>query len=225
MAALQSAAAAAPRTPATPVRVYPYVAIVVDTSKSMRDPATGRLLDAVVQSVRDTLALFPSAASVVVDADGTSITPASFNWVANMPTMQSRLLSQLPAYPVESGKDPSKGLIAVLRSGLAGNTYICVIGDEWTLNSDDPVAAVARNNPAGNGSRLFVRIGAIQVPTFGIGASTPGSRTFQSYMARIAEGSGGGVTVLDANAMRQVSAASAADPRVQALRNVINLVP
>jgi hypothetical protein len=65
----------------------------------------------------------------------------------------------------------------------------------------------SRPGPAGTSA---VRIGGIQVPTFGVGASTPGSRALQTNLSRIAEDSGGGMTVPDVNAMRPASPLPAA---------------
>ncbi len=177
-----------------------HVAIVIDTSGSMRDARTNRLFAPVIQTVGDTLAVYANAKFIaVLDADGRTVIPG---WTPNTPANRNLILSALSRYTADNISNPIPGLrnaLRMLTTEPGSRASIIVIGDELAVDDLATIPGlISQMNPIDSDGKRRARISAIQVPT------VPGADTmlkFESVMKRVTAESGGTFVQLDTSAM------------------------
>jgi hypothetical protein len=178
------------------------LAFVIDTSGSMRDPATGRLWGVVGQLVRAAIDADAEATHVIAfDADGRLLSP---RWLPRTAANVDALLQALSAYNQDTISNPAPGLYRALGSGNAGaqkvRVHVWVIGDEFVEREAQVWSRVEALNPADASGHRRATISAIQLPTTvrmtptlpaGEGRMANTGLKFQMLMSELAKTHGG----------------------------------
>lgn len=148
-----------------------YVAFVIDTSGSMRDPNTGRLLQMALDKMNDLVSSYPVVRGVqFLDADGRFIVRGSrAEWISDSPEVRADAMRALHAYPVFSNSNPVPGIVRAIRTLHDPNNpemrmAVFVVGDEFTGTADPVINRLEEINPRGEDGRRPVSINAIGIP-------------------------------------------------------------
>ena len=147
-----------------------YLAFVLDTSGSMRDPNSGYLWPIVVNKIEDVLEAYPSIDGIqVFDADGRSIIGQGGRWVPDSPEIRERVKWAVRRYGIFSNSNPVPGIIKAIRTLHVEDDPdmdmgIYVFGDEFTGTADAVLRRIDQLNPMDEEGKRPVTINAIGFP-------------------------------------------------------------
>jgi len=148
-----------------------HLLIVIDTSGSMRDPATGQILPYVIRKVRELFLAYPAITGLqFMDADGAYLIPGTAGrWIPDQRHSRDQLVQAVANYPRASSSNPVPGLLRALRTfggdAAAGKKVaIYVFGDEFTQTAAEVLPRIDRLNPRGADGRRPVAIHALGFP-------------------------------------------------------------
>jgi hypothetical protein len=149
-----------------------YLAFIIDTSGSMRDPATDRIWSSVIKKVDEVLDAYPQVEGVqVLDADGRFILGrGSEQWLADSPEVRAGIKQAIRRYDVATNSNSVPGIMRAIRTlHDAKNDRmkmgIYVFGDEFTGTSPPVIKRLEELNPADEKGERKVVINAIGFPT------------------------------------------------------------
>ena len=148
-----------------------YIAFVIDTSGSMRDPNTRLVWSYVIQKFEETLDSYPEVKGIqLLDANGRFIIGRGMGsrWMPDNRETREFMVRTLRLYPYDSESNPVPGIAQAIRR-LADpddeemEMGIYVFGDEFTGKSEPVLNTLDRLNKSKDGERL-ARINAIGFP-------------------------------------------------------------
>ena len=196
-----SAEAVARVAAALPLGNATHVAYVMDTSGSMRDPATGSLRAAVVEQVWAIFVAYPRVRQVqILDADGRFILGRAGTWIANEGVTREIIQRALESYSIFSNSDPAPGIIRAMRNlpdagDSAQAMSVVVLGDEFTGDDEATVAWLDRANPVDAAGRRRFAVSAVgfaaHLPESTQAPAGSAAEKFSRAMRRIATAHGG----------------------------------
>src|SRR5688500_11670657 len=154
-----------------------YLAFIIDTSGSMRDPNHGGLWPIVIRTIESVLDVYPNIEGIqLIDGDGRFIlgrraqgTPA---WLPDTPETRDAIKRVLRRYEQDTVSNPVPGIYNAMRflydkENEKMRMGIFVFGDEF--NSSDSADVVLRRleelNPADENGKRAVTINAVGFPT------------------------------------------------------------
>ena len=154
-----------------------YIAFVIDTSGSMRDPNHGGLWPIAIRSIENVLDAYPNIDGIqLLDADGRFILgrrgTGSDGWLPDTPDTRESIKRTLRRYDQDTVSNPVPGVYNAIRFLLDKENPkmkmgVFVFGDEF--NSSDSADAVIRRldelNPADENGNRRVTINAVGFPT------------------------------------------------------------
>ncbi len=154
-----------------------YIAFVIDTSGSMRDPNTDGLWPIAIRKIEEVLDVYPTVDGVqVIDADGRFILNSGRNgamgWMPDSRDTRDAIRRTLRRYNQDTVSNPVPGIYRAIRSLYdPGNPEmkmgIYVFGDEF--NTSDSADAVIKTldqlNPADAEGHRKIVINAVGFPT------------------------------------------------------------
>jgi hypothetical protein len=148
-----------------------YVAFVIDTSGSMRDPNTEALWAFVQRKFQEVLESYPAVKGIqFLDADGRFILGRSNGWIPDSPEARKNALQAVRRYQIYSNSNPVPGIVRAIRTLHKADDPdmkmgIYVFGDEFTETADSVIRDIDRlNAPDANGKRP-VTINGLGFPT------------------------------------------------------------
>ncbi len=152
-----------------------YIAIVIDTSGSMRDPNHGGLWPIVIRKVDEVLDSYPALAGFqLIDGDGRFILgrrgAGTDGWIADTPDLRDTIKRTLRRYNQDSISNPVPGIYNALRflydkDNPNMKMGIYVFGDEFIETADPVIRRLDELNPADENGNRKVVINAIGFPT------------------------------------------------------------
>src|SRR3954466_9968784 len=154
-----------------------YIAFVIDTSGSMRDPNHGGLWPIAIRTVETVLDSYPSLEGIqLLDGDGRFILQGrgsgGRSWVSDSPEMRQQIKARLRRYDQDTVSNPVPGIYNAIRflydkENAAMRMGIFCFGDEF--NSSDSADQVIRRleelNPADSEGNRRIVINAVGFPT------------------------------------------------------------
>lgn len=155
-----------------------YIAIIIDTSGSMRDPNHGGLWPIVIRTIETVLDSYPAIEGIqLIDGDGRFIlgrnnTSGTNAWLRDTPERRDEIKRRLRRYEQDTVSNPVPGVLNAMRflfdrENPSMRMGIFVFGDEF--NSPDPADRVINTleqlNPADENGNRRVVINAIGFPT------------------------------------------------------------
>ncbi len=148
-----------------------YLALVVDTSGSMRDSSTNLIRVHVVRKFEEMLQAYPEVKGVqLLDASGHFImgSRAGSRWLQDSEEMRAAMIRAVRLYPFESESNPVPGIRRAIRELYDPKAEdmkmgIYVFGDEFTGKPEPVIAEIRRLNKDKDGNRI-ARINAIGFP-------------------------------------------------------------
>lgn len=155
-----------------------YIAIIIDTSGSMRDPNHGGLWPIVIRTIETVLDSYPNIEGIqLIDGDGRFIlgrnnTSGTAAWLRDTPERRDDIKRRLRRYEQDTVSNPVPGVLNAMRylfdrENPNMRMGIFVFGDEF--NSPDPADRVINTleqlNPADENGNRRVVINAIGFPT------------------------------------------------------------
>ncbi len=154
-----------------------YVAIVIDTSGSMRDPNHGGLWPIVIRKIDELLDSYPTLKGLqLIDGDGrfimgrrSSVTGTDA-WMPDTPELRDQFKRILRRYDQDSVSNPVPGVRNALRflfdkTNAEMKMAIYVFGDEFIEVADPVIRQLDELNPADENGNRKVVINAIGFPT------------------------------------------------------------
>jgi hypothetical protein len=150
-----------------------YIAFVIDTSGSMRDPNTNGLWPIAIRKIEEVLDVYPKVDGIqLIDADGRFILGGGRNggWLADGPDTRDSIKRTLRRYDADTISNPVPGIYRVFRSlydPKDENMHIgiYVFGDEFTETADPVLRRLEELNPADENGNRKVVINAVGFPT------------------------------------------------------------
>jgi len=150
-----------------------YVAFVIDSSGSMRDPTTERIWRIVLRKFEEVLDAYPQVEGIqFFDADGRFILGgrADEKWLPDTPETRSAIKQALLRYSEYSNSNPVPGIVRALRTlhdkdDEKMKMTIFVLGDEFTGTADAVLRRLDELNPKDKDGKRAVTINAIGFPT------------------------------------------------------------
>ena len=154
-----------------------YLAFIIDTSGSMRDPNHGGLWPIVIRTIETVLDVYPSVDGIqLIDGDGRFILgrpgTRSEGWLPDTPDTRATIKRVLRRYDQDTVSNPVPGIYNAMRflhdrENPNMRMGIFVFGDEF--NSSDSADVVIRRleelNPADENGNRRVTINAVGFPT------------------------------------------------------------
>ncbi|MBI5693523.1 MAG: hypothetical protein HZC55_25895 [Verrucomicrobia bacterium] len=155
-----------------------YIAIIVDTSGSMRDPNHGGLWPIVIRTIDSVLDSYPTIDGIqLIDGDGRFIlgrrnASRTAAWLPDTPQTRDAIKRTLRRYDQDTVSNPVPGVYNAMRflfdpDNPKMRMGIFVFGDEF--NSPDSADSVIRRldelNPADDNGARKVTINAVGFPT------------------------------------------------------------
>jgi hypothetical protein len=154
-----------------------YIAFVIDTSGSMRDPNHGGLWPIAIRTIESVLDVYPNVEGIqLLDADGRFILgrrgAGTAGWLADTPETRDSIKRTLRRYDQDTVSNPVPGIYNAMRFLFDKDNEkmrmgIFVFGDEF--NSSDSADVVIRRldelNPADEKGNRRVTINAVGFPT------------------------------------------------------------
>jgi hypothetical protein len=154
-----------------------YLAFIVDTSGSMRDPNHGGLWPIVIRTIQITLEQYPTIDGIqLIDGDGRFLLPrrgsGTAGWAPDTPETRASITRILRRYEQDTVSNPVPGIYNAMRflydkENEKMRMGIFVFGDEF--NSSDSADVVIRRleelNPADENGKRNVTINAVGFPT------------------------------------------------------------
>lgn len=152
-----------------------YIAIVIDTSGSMRDPNHGGLWPIVIRKVDEVLDSYPELRGLqLIDGDGRFIMgrpgTGTEGWLADTPDRRDQIKRTLRRYQQDSISNPVPGIYNAIRflfdkDNAEMRMGIYVFGDEFVEVADPVIRRLDELNPADENGNRRVVINAIGFPT------------------------------------------------------------
>ncbi|HVZ64691.1 MAG TPA: hypothetical protein VG936_08985 [Lacunisphaera sp.] len=150
-----------------------YVAFIIDSSGSMRDPSTEQIWRIVLRKFEEVLDSYPKVDGVqFLDADGRFIlgNRVDERWLPDTPETRSAIKQALLRYQEYSNSNPVPGIVRALRTlhdkeNEKMKMTIFVLGDEFTGTADAVVRRLDELNPKDKDGKRSVVINAILFPT------------------------------------------------------------
>lgn len=150
-----------------------YVAFIIDSSGSMRDPSTERIWRIVLRKFEEVLDSYPKVEGVqFLDADGRFIlgNRVDERWLPDTPETRSAIKQALLRYQEYSNSNPVPGIVRALRTlhdkeNEKMKMTIFVLGDEFTGTADAVLRRLDELNPKDKDGHRSVTINAILFPT------------------------------------------------------------
>ncbi len=150
-----------------------YVAFVIDSSGSMRDPTTERIWAVVLRKFEEVLDAYPKIEGVqFLDADGRFILGerADEKWLPDSPEVRSAIKQGLLRYDIFTNSNPVPGIVRALRtlrdeSNPDMKMTLFILGDEFTGTADAVLRRLDELNPRDKDGKRQVVINAIGFPT------------------------------------------------------------
>ncbi len=155
-----------------------YIAIIIDTSGSMRDPNHGGLWPIVIRTIDTVLDSYPTIDGIqLIDGDGRFIlgrrgAAGTQSWLPDTPQTRSEMKRILRRYDQDTVSNPVPGIYNAMRflfdrENPNMRMGVFVFGDEF--NSSDSADVVIRRldelNPADENGNRKVVINAVGFPT------------------------------------------------------------
>jgi hypothetical protein len=155
-----------------------YIAIIVDTSGSMRDPNHGGLWPIVIRTIENVLDVYPTIDGIqLIDGDGRFIlgrrnASGTAAWLPDTPQTRDSIKRTLRRYDQDTVSNPVPGIYNAMRflydkENPKMRMGVFVFGDEF--NSSDSADTVIRRleelNPADEAGNRKVTINAVGFPT------------------------------------------------------------
>lgn len=142
-----------------------YIIFIIDTSGSMFNVAW----PAVLQKVRETLAIYPTVKGIQVMNDMGEHMFSGFagEWIPDSPQRRDAIIRRLQGWNVFSNSSPVEGIEAAIRTYYDPDKLISiyVFGDDFTGRSiAEVVRTVDRLNPVDERGRRRMRIHAVAFP-------------------------------------------------------------
>lgn len=147
-----------------------YVAFVIDTSGSMRDPNTAMLWDYVTRKFEEVIRAYPTVKGIqFLDADGRFIIGRSGEWIPDTPSARKAVIDAVLRYQVFSNSNPVPGIVRAIRTlhrpdDPEMKMGIYVFGDEFTDTSESVLERVERLNPVDDKGKRKVTINGVGFP-------------------------------------------------------------
>jgi len=150
-----------------------HVAFVIDSSGSMRDPATERIWEMVMKKFDEVLDSYPKVEGVqFLDADGRYIFrgEAEDQWLPDSPEVRNNIKESLRRYSIHSNSNPVPGIMRALRrlndpEKPDMKMMIFILGDEFTGTADTVLRRLDELNPPDEAGKRRVVINAVGFPT------------------------------------------------------------
>ena len=154
-----------------------YIAFIIDTSGSMRDPNHGGLWPIAIRTIETVLDVYPAVDGIqLLDGDGRFVIgrrgTGSSGWLSDTPEIRSEIKRRLRHYDQDTVSNPVPGIYNAMRflydkDNEKMRMGIFVFGDEF--NSSDSADVVIRRleelNPADENGNRRVTINAVGFPT------------------------------------------------------------
>lgn len=152
-----------------------YIAIVIDTSGSMRDPNHGGLWPIVIRKVDELLDSYPELKGLqLIDGDGRFIMGRSARgtegWIKDSKQVRDDIKRYLRRYDQDSISNPVPGIYNAItylydKENPDMKMAIYVFGDEFIDTADQVIARLNQLNPPDENGNRKVVINAIGFPT------------------------------------------------------------
>lgn len=150
-----------------------YIAFVIDSSGSMRDPSSERIWPIVLKKFDEVLDSYPRVDGIqFLDADGRFIlgNRAEETWLPDTPETRQAIKTALSNYNVFSNSNPVPGIMRAARQLHDKNNPdmrmgIFILGDEFTGTADTVLKRMDELNPRGADGKRPIVISAIGFPT------------------------------------------------------------
>ena len=149
-----------------------YIAFVIDTSGSMRDPNTNGLWPIAVRKIDEVLDSYPKIDGIQILDSSARYIMGQRGWLADTPEVRADIKRTLRRYNEDGVSNPVPGMYRVMRELFDPNNpdmklAVFVVGDEF--NASDSAEAVIKRfdelNPADENGERKVIINAIGLPT------------------------------------------------------------
>lgn len=184
-----------------------YVAFVIDTSGSMRDPNTAMLWDYVSRKFEEVIRAYPTVKGVqFLDADGRFIIGRSGEWIPDSPETRKAAISQVLRYQVFSNSNPVPGIVRAIRTlhkpdDAEMKMGIYVFGDEFTDTSESVLDRVEKLNPPDENGKRKITINGVGFPNLlraGFSLGQTGVK-FANLMRELTQRNGGAFVAVTEN--------------------------
>jgi hypothetical protein len=152
-----------------------YIAFVIDTSGSMRDPNTGGVWPIAIRKIEEVLDIYPKVEGIqVLDADGRFIFgkngTGTAAWMPDSPETRAQIKRTLRRYDQDTISNPVPGVYNCLRflydkDNPNMKMGIYVFGDEFVELADPVIKRLDELNPADENGNRKVVINAVGFPT------------------------------------------------------------
>ena len=150
-----------------------YIAFVIDTSGSMRDPNTGGLWSIAIRKIEEVLDAYPQVDGIqVLNADGGFIlgTRGGTGWLPDNRDTRDQIKRVLRRYDQDTISNPVPGIYQVFRrlynrEDPKMKLGIYVFGDEFTETADAVLRRLDELNPEDETGQRKVVINAVGFPT------------------------------------------------------------
>jgi len=147
-----------------------YVAFVIDTSGSMRDPMSEMLLGYVTRKFQEVLEAYPQVKGVqFLDADGRFILGRGDGWIPDSPETRTAVIAAVRRYGIASNSNPVPGIVRAIRALYEEDNKdmkmgIYVFGDEFTETAEAVLERINRMNPKDENGKRPITINAVGFP-------------------------------------------------------------
>ncbi len=155
-----------------------YLAFVVDTSGSMRDPNYGGLWPVVIRTIENVLDVYPNVQGIqLIDGDGRFILgrrggQGTAAWLPDTPQVRDSIKRTLRRYDQDTVSNPVPGIYNAMRflfdrENPNMRMGIFVFGDEFNApeSADSVIRRLDELNPADDNGVRKVTINAVGFPT------------------------------------------------------------
>jgi hypothetical protein len=154
-----------------------FLAFVVDTSGSMRDPNFGGLWPVVIRTIETVLDAYPNVQGIqLIDGDGRFILgrrgSGTAGWLPDSPQTREAIKRTLRRYDQDTVSNPVPGIYNAMRflydkENAGMRMGIFVFGDEFNSpqSADEVIRRLDELNPANNQGARAVTINAVGFPT------------------------------------------------------------
>jgi hypothetical protein len=150
-----------------------YIAFVIDTSGSMRDPNTLGLWPIAIRKIEEVLDSYPHVEGIqILDADGRFVMNQGRNggWIPDSPDLRAQIKRVLRRYDADTVSNPVPGIYRAVRTLFDPKDEnmhmgIYVFGDEFTDTADPVLRRMEELNPADENGHRKIVINAIGFPT------------------------------------------------------------
>ena len=154
-----------------------FLAFVVDTSGSMRDPNFGGLWPVVIRTIETVLDAYPNVQGIqLIDGDGRFILgrrgSGTAGWLPDSPQTREAIKRTLRRYDQDTVSNPVPGIYNAMRflfdkDNAGMRMGIFVFGDEFNSpqSADEVIRRLDELNPANEQGARAVTINAVGFPT------------------------------------------------------------